>query len=1122
MTTSRTENPLSESKRRLLERYARERVEASRCRPSFIGPRPPGAPVPLSSEQELIWLHSKLAPELPLYNELLTVRRSGALDVDALERSLDEIVRRHEAWRTTFQDVGAHGVQVVQPPPHFSLPVCDLSALPPAEREREAARLATEEARNPLDLVHGPLVRAKLVRLQEDEHRLYILVHQIIHDGVSVYSVLLPELTALYEAFAAGRPSPLADVVVQYADYASWRRQSPAENAGAFEYWRRQLAGAPPLDLPTDHARPTTQTFRGGQHTFTLKRSLTDAVKRLSRREGATLFVTLLAAFNVLLHRHGGQEDICVGTAISTRKRPEIEKLLGVFLNTIVLRTRLAESLTFREVLARVREVTIEGLAHGDVPFHSLVRELQPRRDPGHNPIFQVTFVLEPPMPQPSLGWEMTQMDVGTGVARVDLYLQMDDRPEGLVGHVRYNADLWQPATIARLVEHFEVLLEGIAADPGMAIAAIPILTDTERLVRARDPGESRPSTAPSPPFEADEIEQSIPARFAKQVAHHGSRLAVMDGRTEWTYTELDQAADRVAHALTGAGVAAGDRVALLLDHDAPMLAGVLGVLKLGATYVPLDPTHPEERLGLIVADAGAPIVVASRGRRRAAKAFVGGDGSVVDLDDLLSAPRAPEYGQAATADQVAYLLYTSGSTGTPKGVAQSHRNVLHFIAAYANNLRLGKDDRLTMLPSYSVDAGVMDVFGALLIGATLCPIDVRAIGLDGVRQRLAYDALTVYHSTPTLYRHLARDLSPRATGSVRLVVLGGEEVRAEDVAVWRERFAPHCRLVNGFGPTESTVSLQHFVDRRTDADRRSVPIGRPVERTGVALLSREGRPGQVYGEIAIRSPHVALGYWNNAELTKRAFLSVAGEGTDRIYKTGDMGRLLPDGNMEFLGRRDLQAKIQGFRVEIGEVEAALSQHPRVKEAAAAVTESAGGDKRLVAHFVAIGTPAPRSDELRRFLRRRLPVYMIPSTFVQLDALPLTPSGKIDRLSFPRSESAGNGQEFAEPSDDVERNLVSIWKRLLEVGRVGIRDDFFELGGHSILALRLMAEIHARFGVNLPLATMFESSTVESLSDVIRSEAPGRSEQVTTVQATGGRLSFVRALVRRVGEVLRR
>jgi hypothetical protein len=468
--------PTSESQRRLLERYVRRRKAASSGAAPSVVPRPAGAVVPLSFEQELIFVHALFIPELPLYNEVLTVRRKGPLDVRALERSLTEVVRRHEAWRTTFDVVGDQAVQIAHEAPEFKLRVRDLSSRGEGEREEEACRLATEEARAPLDPTHGPLVRAMLVRMAEEDHRLYVVVHQIIHDGISVYGVFLPELVALYEAFAAGNESPLAELAVQYADYAFAQRRAAADApAASLAYWKKQLAGAPnSLPLPTDRARPREQTFRSGLHTFTVPKDVADAMKRLAAREQVTLYVAMLAAFKVLLHRHSGEEDIVVGSAVSTRRHAEVENLLGTFVNTIVLRTRLNASASFRDVLSRVRQVTVEGLAHADVPLHVLIRELHLKRDPGRHPLFQVMFGLEPPMPAPKPGWDMTLMDVCTGAAPFDFWVQMDDRADGMVGHVRFNPDLWNRATVVRLVEDFTLLLATAATNPEAPIAANP------------------------------------------------------------------------------------------------------------------------------------------------------------------------------------------------------------------------------------------------------------------------------------------------------------------------------------------------------------------------------------------------------------------------------------------------------------------------------------------------------------------------------------------------------------------------------------------------------------------------------------------------------------------------
>jgi len=1105
--------PLSEMKRRLLETYLRGEVPPGSKVRDPIPRRPAGAAAPLSAGQHQIWLHSQIAPELPLYNEPLTVHRIGPLDVAALEWSLREILRRHEAWRTSIRLVDGEPFQVVREAPRIALRAVDLRSLPEAEREPEALRLATEEARRPFDLARGPLVRFRLIRLGDEEHRLYITLHQIIFDGVSMYSVFLPELTALYEARLEGRSSPLRELDVQYGDFAVWQHQRLREDApsGALAYWRRQLEGAPAvLELPGDKPRSPLQTFRGEQVTFALPGSLSEQLKTLSRREGATLFMTLLTAFNVLLHRYTGQEDILVGTAATRRGRPELERLLGFFLNTLVLRARLSGERSFRETLASVREATLEALGHGDVPIESVVRDLQPDRDAGRNPLFQVMFILEPPLPPPRPGWNLTQMDVDTGIARFDLYLEADDRPEGIVGRVRYSTDLFERATIDRLLQRFQVVLEGIVADPEQRLVSLPVLAPADRSAALRSRAVANPAR-PFAPCAREEIEQTIPQRFAQQVEKHAQRIAVREAGREWSYAALDRAADRVAAALAPAVGEEGARVALLLDHDAAMIAGILGVLKAGGAYVPLDPSHPAERLSLIVGDSLASALLTNERNHSLAQALAG-DRKLIDIDAPLAGPAAAARGRAASPDHPAYLLYTSGSTGRPKGVVQNHRNVLHFIRAYTNNLRLGANDRLTLLSSCSVDAAVMDIFGALLNGATLCPIDLRIVGLVGLGERLRSEGITVYHSTPTVYRSLIQarpDAEP--VPSLRLVVLGGEEARREDVEACRRHFPRHCVFVNGFGPTESTVSLQHVLDETARIERSSVPLGYPVEDTEAVLLGGRGEPGQLFGEIGIRSRHVAPGYWQQPEATRESFLPDPDGGDRRIYRTGDMGRLLPDGSIEFAGRRDSQVKIRGFRIELAEVEGALARHPAVQEAAAVVRERPAGERRLVACWVARPGQAPSDAELRLFLREKLPEHMVPSTFVPLAAMPLTPSGKIDRGALPDPEEARAQEDrvFVPPRDGLELRLARLWEEALGASRVGLRDNFFDLGGHSLLAVRLFAAIEKAFDVRIPLATLFKAPTVERLAALLREgPRPAPPSSLVVLQPGGGRAPF--------------
>ena len=1201
---------MSDAKRALLEKYLRGGLAPS-TESWTIARRPPGEPARPSFGQEQLWLHSQMVADLLIYNEPVTVRRTGPLDVPALKQSLKEIIRRHEAWRTNFAIEDGQLVQVIKPVLDLELPIVDLRELNESEREAEALRLATLDTRQPFDLSQGPLLRALLVRLADDEHRLYLTLHQIIFDGVSLYSVFLPELTTLYEAFRNGRPSPLPALQIQYADFAHWQRQqAQAESLlDQLAYWRKQLAGAPAvLDLPTDQPRPAVQTFRGEQLSFTFPQRLSDSLKTLSRREGTTLFMTLLAAFQTVLHRYTDQDDLVVGTVTTSRKRSEFDELLGFFLNTLVLRTDLSGDPTFLELLARVRKVTVDALAHGDVPVHRLVKELDRERDPARNPLFQVMLVLEPPLPAPGPGWELSQVDVDAGIARVDLYLELDDRPEGLVGRFRYNSDLFNAASINRMLEHLTTLLEGVVANPERALSDYPLRSEMETAGDLIHSDRIRPANTFTT-FAKDEIEQSIGDRFESQVKKYPHHIAVKTASYAWSYEELNRRANQVAQAILNLRGPGEERIAILFDHDAPMIAGMLGALKAGKTYVPLDPSHPRERLTHLIehSQAGALLTnstnLALAGEIWSAVAERSGDTALDQID--ASESKAPSTLRSAGAlqkfliniddensfgatvnlpasepDRLAYILYTSGSTGQPKGVMQNHRNVLHYIRAYTNNLHLNAGDRLTLLSSYCFDASVMDIYGALLNGATLYPIDIKQEGLAGLSQQLIDEEITVYHSTPTVYRYFVSTVAqtsvcdlPAASHrlksvpltefpNLRLVVLGGEKVLRSDLELYQKHFSDDCLFVNGLGPTEATVVLQNFIDKTTKISGDNIPIGFPVEDTEVLLLNKDGKPSEVFGEIAIKSAHVALGYWRNPEATANAFIGTPGtsptsrvrptrpphtrdasrgtsptvrEGSPTIYKTGDMGRRLPDGSIQFEGRKDFQIKIRGFRVELGEIESALTQHQLVRECVVVANENAAGDKRLVAYVVP-HQPTPINGELRDFLKQKLPEYMVPSSFVVLDALPLTASGKLDRRALPAPVDSVEQTSVVAPRTPLEKSLTTIWAEVLEVQAIGINDNFFDLGGHSLLAVRLFAQIEKRLGKALPLSTLFQAPTVAQLAAVMQKERtpewsslvainPIKPAQQTNsnapffcVHALGGNVLEYRELAQHLGE----
>jgi amino acid adenylation domain-containing protein len=1019
-----------------------------------------GEPIPLSYGQQLLWLHSQLAPDLPLYNEPVTIHRKGPLDVAALEGSLNEILRRHEAWRTSFPSVDGRPLQLIHEAAAIRLPVVDLRGLPEAEREKAALRLAVEDARRPFDLAEGPLLRALLIRLGDEEHRLFLVLHHIIFDGVSIYSVFLPELVALYEAYSSGGPSPLSELPIQYADYALWQREHLTEEAlqAQLAYWRRQLASVPTLALPTDRPRPAVQTFRGAMHPLALPRGLTEALRALSKREGVTLFVTLLAAFKTLLHRYTGEEDLVIGTVTAGRTRSEVHSLLGFFLNPLLLRTDLSGTPTFRTVLGRVRETTLNALSHPDVPFELLVKHLRPKRDPSRNPLYQVLFSLEPPMPSLPAGWNLTQIDVETGAAKLDLYLELDDRPEGLVGRFMYNTDLFDAASLARMAGHWETLLAGIVESPGEAVSRLPLLTPNERT---SSPSGNR--VQPRKGFVGFGSEETIPNRFEAVAAAHPSCVAVRTARSEWTYEELNRRANRIARVIHG--TPGPEAVALFFEHDAPLIAGVLGALKAGKSYVPLDPSYPRERIGDMLRDSQARLILANHATTPLARILAGSDFPIVDIDSIAPEVSGENLRLPLRPESLAYILYTSGSTGRPKGVAQSHRNVLAFIKSYTSELQIDASDRLTLVSSCSFDASVVDIFGALLNGARLDSIDVPSGGTTALIGALAKGGVTIFHSTPTLYRNLVGAAGSQVFPTIRLVVLGGEEVHKSDVDSFKKHF-PEALFVNLAGQTESSINLLYFVDKHTPLSRASVPMGYPVADTEILLLDGEGGPTELLGEIGIRSAHLALGYFRQEELTRRAFLPDPEGGMRRIYRTGDLGRRLPDGSLEFVGRRDDQVKVRGFRIEPSEVEDALIRNGAIRSAAVMARGNPPGERDLVAYIVCRPGPAPTVTELRSDLRTRLPAYLIPSSFVVLDALPLTPSGKVDRraLTSVAALPVDSSENYVAPRTRMEILVARVWQEALGHERIGLHDNFFDLGGHSLLSMEVITRMENVIG----------------------------------------------------------
>jgi amino acid adenylation domain-containing protein len=1102
---------MTDARRSLLEKYLQGAAAENPLSSRAITRRPVNSSTPVSFAQERLWFLDQLLPGSAVFNVPLAVRLAAPVNQEILEECLNEIVRRHEVLRTTFATENGQPVPVILSELKVRLQVFDLRHLPVSEIETSARRLKNEEAERPFDLAHGPLIRASLIWLDNSSQMLLVTLHHICSDGWSLV-LFFQELSALYGALSQGQKSPLDELSIQYADYASWQRewlQGDVLNK-QLSYWKEKLAGELPiLDLPTDRARPAVQTYPGARVSLTLSEHLTSSLITLSRRQGATLFMTLLAAFKVLLYRHTGQDDIIVGSPIANRPQTETEKLIGYFLNNLALRTDLSGNPSFKELLARVRRTALDAYANQDVPFERLIEELKPQRDLSRTTIFQVYFNLfnfadeikVPGSTTRGLSFFEAWSESDENLSKFDLTLYAGVDEGQLKLAFVYNTDLFDEASINELLQNFRVLLETVVEHPQESISVCSLLPPVTQHANRVHP------INPFRRFEKAEIEQSIADRFVAQVKQHRQKTAVKTRNYEWTYDELNQTANRVANAIFGQrGISTKkpQTIALLFNHDAPMIGGLLGVLKAGQAYVPLDPSYPVARLQQILDDSQAAVLLTDRANQKLARTLTANGRPLINIEKL-ERGNATEVRVATDPRSLAYLLYTSGSTGQPKGVMQSHRNVLHFIRTYTNNLHLNSSDRLTLLSSYCFDASVMDIYGALLNGATLYPVDIKEEGFDGLAECLRTEEITIYHSTPTVYRHFAGAITSRGFPRLRLVVLGGEPVNRADVELFQRHFPTECLLVNGLGPTEATVSLQYFLDHKSRVMGQSVPVGYPVANTQVLLLDENGKVTEISGEIAIKCEHVALGYWRNDQATAAAFTSDAD--SNRVYRTGDLGRRLPDGSILFTGRKDSQIKIRGFRVELSEIETALLCHPLVRESVAVLKTTASGDKQLVA-YVVLDSDVQEKD-LRAYLTAKLPDYMVPSAFEVLESLPLTASGKLNRRALPEPTfHKGQASSIVKARSAVETGLAAIWAEVLGVKAVGVDENFFELGGHSLLAVLLFARIVKAFGKRLPLATLFQAPTVAQLAAVIeQSDRPGWSSLVP-IQPVGSKPPF--------------
>jgi amino acid adenylation domain-containing protein len=1049
-------------------------------------------PAPLSFAQQRLWFLDRLAPGSPVFNVAATLRLRGALDVAALERALGAVVHRHEILRSTFPASGGPPAQVAAAPGATRLPVEVVPGAGLREREDRLEALAAEEAAAPFDLERGPLLRARLLRLDASDHVLLLTLHHMVTDGWSS-GVLVRELGALYRAFVAGGPSPLPPLPVQYADYAlwqrSWLRGEILEDQIA--WWKERLAGAPPsLDLPADRPRPPAQTFAGSELAFDLTSSACEALRGLCRREGVTPFMALLAAFKTLLARYARQEDVVVGVPVAGRIRPELEGLIGFFVNTLALRTDLSGNPTFRELLARVREAALGAFAHQDLPFDQVVEAVQPRRDVSRTPIFQVMFDLQnaPAEDLDLPGLSLSLLDRTGTTSQFDLSLTMAEVEAGFSGSFQFNTDLFDPATIERLAGHFATLLDGALADPGRRILDLPILTPAEQdaFRAASTPARPRPS--------GDAL---VHRRFEERAAAAPEAPAVVCGGAALAYGELALRADRIARTLRRAGAGRGSRVGVVAAPAAETVAAVLGVLKAGAAYVPFDPAYPPGRLAATLADARVAAVLTPAARAGVLPAD--GPRRILLEEAVSEAAAAPAAARPAGPgpDDAAYVIYTSGSTGEPRGVEVSHRSLAASTAARDDHYT-DPPERYLLLSSFAFDSSVAGIFWTLASGGTLVLLEEGPRGgLLDVPAVIARESVTHLLAIPSLYALVLREASAGSLASLRAAIVAGEACPKELVRRHHD-LLPRVPLFNEYGPTEGTVwATVHRC--RPDDPGSQVPIGRPVAHARVYLLdARLGpAPAGVPAEVFLGGPCVARGYIGRPDLTAERFLPdpFAGDPGSRMYRTGDLARRPPGGPIEFLGRVDHQVKVRGFRIEPGEIEEALRAHPAVRDAVVVARADEAGDRRLVAYVVSGQEPPPAAEALRDHMRGRLPEHMVPGAVAFLQAFPLTPSGKVDRAALPEPEAEPRG-DGGRPPTPVEAILAEIVAEVLGRERVGVLDDFFDLGGHSLLATQVVARVREILGAEIPLRLIFEEPTVAGLAAALLETAGGGRSRI--------------------------
>jgi fengycin family lipopeptide synthetase B len=1094
---------LSAAKQALLAKRLRGEA-ASHSRWQEIPRRTQQNFVPLSFAQQRLWLLDQLEPGNTAYNISRVFQFDGPLDSIALTKALNAIVARHESLRTSFTISDGQPVQAIAPAVKVHLKFTDLIDRGDMAQRDELLRLATEDARRGFSLTQCPLFRVHLLRLGAEKHLLLLTIHHIVSDAWSL-EIFKRELSELYQAYCDDREPELSPVQIQYPDYAVWRRNWVGGGAvdEQIAYWRERLTPTPPaLVLPTDKQRPQRLSFRGAHQAVSMPKRLSEQLQSLAQHEQATFFMIVLAAFNALLHRYTGADDIAVGTPVAGRNRVEAEPLIGFFVNTLVLRSDLSGNPTFRELLRRTRENTFAAYANREVPFELLVQEMRPPRGVGHSPFFQVMLDVHTLSENTSESdcWRTENFEIDRGGARADLLLFVEEAENSLDCWLEYSTDLFQPETISRMLRHFEILLEGIIDDPDRRISELPLLTPAERRQLLVEWNPTRTILAQ---------DRCIHQVFEEQFEKSPEAVALVCGEAFLTYRELNERANRLAHHLRRRGVGPEVLVGICLDRSVEMIVGLLAIFKAGGAYVPLDPSYPTERLALMLADARLSILLTQEKLREKVEGL---NAELIALDSdwgTISLESGENPSVSVNRANLAYVIYTSGSTGKPKGVLVTQDNLLRLFETTDRLFNFNSDDVWTLFHSYAFDFSVWEIWGALLYGGRLVIVPfLVSRSPDEFYELLCAERVTVLNQTPSAFRQLSSAGALQDELALRLIIFGGEALDLKSLKPWFDHYGDRRpQLMNMYGITETTVHVTYRPLREEDLEEgwRS-PIGGPLDDLQVYILDRHQQllPVGVAGEIYVGGAGLSRGYLHAPELTAERFVPhpFSDEPGARLYRTGDVARYWRNGDIDYLGRRDRQVKIRGFRIELGEIESVLTQHEDVRECLVLAGEEDNADVHLTAYLVGESNKEPHVEDVRAFAKERLPAHMAPAFFVTLDKFPLTPNGKIDQRALPLPDKARRdfATSFVAPRTETEKKLAEIWSNVLGRNEIGVNDNFFDLGGHSLLAAQMRLRVCEIFIIDIPLRCFFDKPTIAALAEFVERNINQRRETIPAIK----------------------